>query len=74
MAYSESHDLVVAGDTIGNAFSWKVGEVAAANTDDGETPPHHALGGPFHTKRWSLLFFSCVSCWTEGERHDEKCP
>eukprot|EP00903_Cladosiphon_okamuranus_P013184 g12296.t2 len=51
MAYSESHDLVAAGDTIGNMFSWKVSDVAAANTDDGETPPHHALGPPFHTKR-----------------------
>lgn len=56
MAYSECHDLVAAGDTIGNLFSWKVGEVAAANTEDGDTPPHHALGPPFRTKRCPQQF------------------
>jgi len=41
----------MAGDTIGNLFSWKVAEVAAANTEEGDSPPHHALGPPFQTKR-----------------------
>jgi len=51
LAYSGGHGLVMAGDTIGNLFSWKVAEVAAANTEEGDSPPHHALGPPFQTKR-----------------------
>lgn len=52
MTYSENHDLVVAGDMIGNVFSWNIGEVSATHTDDGDVPPHHALGGPFKTKSY----------------------
>lgn len=67
MAYSESHDLVAAGDTIGNVFSWKVGEVAATNTDEGDTPPHHAFGPPFHPKRCApRLPFAWPSGWEGG--------
>lgn len=53
MMHSESHNLVVAGDMVGNLFSWKVGEVASTNVDEGELPPHYGLGPPFHTKRYN---------------------
>lgn len=53
MAYAESHDLVVAGDMIGNLFSWKVGDIGAANTDEGDFPPHHAFGSPSKATRYS---------------------
>ncbi|CAM9110180.1 unnamed protein product, partial [Hapterophycus canaliculatus] len=51
MAYSENHDLVVAGDMIGDLFAWRVGEVGAANTDEGDFPPHHAFGSPSKVAR-----------------------
>ncbi len=51
LTYSEGHDLVIAGDPLGNLFSWKVAEVAGANTEEGDSPPHHTLGPPFQTKR-----------------------
>ncbi|CAM9649007.1 unnamed protein product, partial [Ectocarpus sp. 13 AM-2016] len=51
LTYSDSHGLVVAGDMIGNIFSWKMGEVSAANTESGDVPPHHALGGHMKNKR-----------------------
>lgn len=60
MAYSESYDLVVAGDMIGNLFSWRVGEVGAANTDEGDFPPHHALGSPSKATRYSKT--ACPLC------------
>ncbi|CAM9409360.1 unnamed protein product [Scytosiphon promiscuus] len=46
MAYSDSHKLIMAGDMIGNLFSWSLSEVSAANTDEGASPPHHAFGPP----------------------------
>ena len=52
MAHSESHDLLVAGDTLGNLFSWKVSDVRVFNTDGGDGPPHNVFGAAaFKTKR-----------------------
>lgn len=56
MMHSESHDLVVAGDMVGNLFSWKVGEVAGANTDEGEAPAHYGFGPSFQTKRYTPTY------------------
>lgn len=61
MTYSDSHGMVVAGDMIGNIVSWKIGEVSAVNTDNGDVPPHHVLGGHMTNKRCVQMPHSKVS-------------
>lgn len=58
LTYSDSHGLVVAGDMIGNIFSLKMGEVSAVNTDNGDVPPHHVLGGYMKNKRCVQMPYS----------------
>lgn len=52
MAFPGSHDMIVAGDTIGNLFSWKIGDIDDTNIEGGELPPYSTFGGGlFKNKR-----------------------
>lgn len=67
MAVTESYNLLVGGDTIGNAFLWNIDDIEHANTEDGEVPLHLTLGGVFQTKRCAIpeVWYSI-----QPDRHD----